>query len=1303
MHVYVPDAGSGVWSRAKLRGGEAYVGGAERTVTVNGASQKVVLPEEAMMVDASANLANVEDLCALAHVHEASILEAIDDRTGAGKPYTAAGDVVLAVNPFKWLDGLYTRAQRKAHEAGTAKTAHAYAVSAAAARGAARGVDQSILVSGESGAGKTETVKLLLAHLADIAEHGESTRTIVSQVLRAGPLLESYGNAATLRNGNSSRFAKFVRVEFDRTAMSMEGSWCETALLEKTRIVERAAGERSFHVFYELAADAAAAAESAKAGGKKMGDRKYISANSASEAKKADASAKHARGKDDDTSRLEMISALETVCGLDGDSASALMATIGAVLALGDLEFAGDGAEDGGATVGQDGLRIAALMLRCDSAALQSGLTERDVRGTTVRLDASSACAARDALAKDLYSRVFDTIVDLSNAATRSDAEKRGKPVIIGMLDLFGFEFYGTSNGFEQLLINLANERLQQRFVADVLARAQRELMAEGVPWDSVEFDDNADVLRLLEGRAGLVDILNEECVRGNSGSDANFVDKLLAFHKGHASLSTPRVRAHAAGDAAFFRISHYAGAVLYAPCGWVERNRDVLPTKLEQAMLKAHDAGGAKFTAPGIFASRQNVAGKTDGSPVKARVKRGRGSCLSASETVGSKFRLQLRLLMRDIAATKCRYVRCIRPNDQAIPIGRAGAFDRTAVVEQLRCCGVLSALKVARAGYPDREALPTFVMRYAVCARIFARGKGGKGATTPSTMLEACRGGAALDVEDAAEEDDDLLVAAHRSNGDGDDSTTLLDPAVVRSCAPYRVAAAALVEGLEQHARKAPGRSSAASAIAGRVFVGRTKVFLRDGALDELEKLRNAACYECVTVIQKRVRERRHRLKFEKIVRMIIRIEAFGRMVVAGAFMRRRAKELRAARAISSLWRGALLRKRGELKKGRAGAVQIQAKLFRPTLARLAVARKRAQAQKGKQLDDIQGRLLALAAPAPEKTRAVFTRAPSAANAAQAADLARADVERARAEAAETVSAARAIATDAEAALAELRRENAALRDRCAAAEARAESWRVTAARCKQREAQLVAIVDEAKREAREAKKAAKRERSLGAVLRDDGESSSYTRLRHAMLRVDSRVTPALRRRLLEARKPDKKVTVTQNELRDFREGLVHRGLDVLKHSTSGTAAKRRLRLTEAGTSLYWENPNGASSRSRRELFVLSECIEVRAAHDVDPESKDKLVCGTKVLRRSMDSKLSQCAFSFVYARRTIDVQFSSGEDAKLALRYCRALVREAKSKMLKSILTEDDTQLEDRPSATPGKTPATPSKLNFWGKKA
>lgn len=1280
MKLYVEDdVGDAVWLKATLpRPPEIYTPGLSVDAVVQGRPRNVTLPSEEMYQQEGLDMANCDDLCDLAHVHEASILDTIQERAHVAKPYTAAGDVVVAVNPFKWLK-LYTPELRALHSAPPnsaegRRAAHCYSVSGAAARGAARGDDQSILVSGESGSGKTETVKIMLVHLADVARHGGATSQIITQVLRAGPLLESFGNAATLRNGNSSRFAKFLRIEFDARTMALESSWCETALLEKTRVVERAKGERAFHVFYEL-----------------LEQRRRRRPNYLPEhpCRSADASATKARGFDDRQSYPKMIESLETVCQLDGEAREALLHCVDAVLSLGEVSFDTVYArtEDHGCKVSNaNDLTQAANALGCDRALLEEGFLRRTVGTSTTSLSADQAMDARDALAKELYSRLFDRVVELSNATTRRK-DRVADSVVIGMLDLFGFEFYGaagSTNGFEQLLINFANERLQQRFVADVLARAQRELLAEGVPWTRVDYQDNAQVLRLIEARGGLVDILNEECIRGGSGADANFVGKLLRTYKENEILSTPKIRMTDSGEALPFKINHYAGDVLYrctATASWVERNRDVLPAKLVEAMTTPAGAG-MSVAVFGAAEARQLAAQRKHRRQSGQRALR-RGSQVNAAETVASKFRNQLKELMGQIAATKCRYVRCIRPNDNALPMGQAGSFDRVAVVEQLRCCGVLSALRVARAGYPDRNPLRAFVERFAVCLPGDGRSK----------TLSTCR--AAADAAGMGDFDASLDGLAVTDDVDAptaqdleqNDEDLVLDRAVVAAALPWRSACEHILRCLEKGARKG-ALAKHPPLKPGRVFVGKTKVFLRDGALDDIERVRALVCFDLAARLQAHGRGYLGKKSYRKVLRGILIVACALRVKLA---RRRAAKRRRLVTALSCFqarWRGVDVRLVGCLPEARKAALAIQTKIGRPEVARRRCILVRDLRARGENLDSITQRLNRIALEKAGGNSPPRQQGSSVARAASmgvprnssGGSISGAEAEQVRSEA----NAMRELAGEASSALEEIRAENAELREKARLLALDVEIARQEAQHARQREQVLAKVVEDARREATRAQDAMGRHMSDAAALAGAGEANeAYARFRRKLLRHSDSMTPAMRSKLLEQKRPTAKVTITRAELARFVSDCQGRGLEVVKHNRKGKAQERRLKLTPDSTALYWQMRSGKPA-STRERFYLEKCLELRAGHDVDPEARDRLVCGTDTLRKSLAARHCKLAFSFIFADRTVDVSFATVEDCKKSLRFFKAHVQDLKNKADTKVLLKDEAHI----AATPAK---------------
>ena len=417
----------------------------------------------------------VEDLVALDRLHEASVLWCLRERFFKGKPYTRTGDdIVVAVNPFRWLPQLYSTETREKY-AEKQDDAHAYSISNRAFRGVLDGRDQSILVSGESGAGKTETVKILLRHLC-----GDES-DVASRVLDAAPLLESFGNAKTIRNDNSSRFGKFTRLRYDGNGRLL-GSDCETYLLEKSRVVSQAPGERTYHCAYGVPGLDVAALH-------------YVTASQRGVIE----------GLSDEDRHTQAWAALAK-CGVSAKDRDSLVDMLKAVFLLGE-----DSPE-------------AASLLGVSAEDLATALKERTVtvrRETTiVQRTPEEATSARDALAKELYSRVFAWVVSLTNEATSTDSWEAS----CGLLDIFGFESFPI-NRFEQLCINYANERLQEKFCRDLFRSVQAEYEAENVPWAPIDFPDAQAALKLIEGSMGVVDVLDEECARPGAISASRRVE----------------------------------------------------------------------------------------------------------------------------------------------------------------------------------------------------------------------------------------------------------------------------------------------------------------------------------------------------------------------------------------------------------------------------------------------------------------------------------------------------------------------------------------------------------------------------------------------------------------------------------------------------------------------------------------------------------------------------------------------------------------------------------------------------------
>ncbi len=556
---------------------------------------------------------------------------------------------------------------------------------------------QSILVSGESGAGKTETVKIIMSHLASVnqeitQDNEKDDNLVVKRVLDSNPLLEAFGNAKTIRNDNSSRFGKFIQLQFDvedattaayagRSVPScvLAGSTCETYLLEKSRVVGHDASERTYHIFYQLLA----APEQTKLDiwdglqGTANASFRYVGETDTTVIEKLT-----------DGERWEKTASALNLIGLSGDVFKDLMRAICVVLQLGNLTFDDDPTNDDGSiiTSEQELVKLSALM-GIDKEHIQKALTFRTIQAAkkemySVPLRSGMARDSRDAFAKAIYQHTFDWLVKKINLATSAeenysdaaDVEEYGN---IGLLDIFGFETFEV-NRFEQFSINYANEKLQQKYNLDIFSSVQSEYEYEGIALPEVDFSDNSEVLHLVEGRMGLISILNEECLRPH-GNDSSFVSKLKTVNKDIVCLVKDPLLSPTQ-----FAISHYAGKVEYEASNFVQKNTDKLPSDLvECAALSSNMLIKTEFTeVRDVFAVGNSSKG------------------IFSSTTVSSKFRTQLHSLMKTIQQTRSRYVRCIKPN----PIKQPKKIDLLSSVQQLRCAGVVAAVTISRVSYPNR-----------------------------------------------------------------------------------------------------------------------------------------------------------------------------------------------------------------------------------------------------------------------------------------------------------------------------------------------------------------------------------------------------------------------------------------------------------------------------------------------------------------------------------------------------------------------------------------------------------------------
>ena len=637
------------------------------------------------------------------------------------KPYTRTGDIVIACNPFQWFKEIYTEKVRADYsnklvwedhgeqDARKFVAPHVYEISSLCYKGLAfGGRDQSILVSGESGAGKTETVKIAMNHIASVQrgptsgeDEGTFSDPVVNRVLQSNPLLEAFGNAKTRRNDNSSRFGKYTQLQFDmgnkpkgmlasKADMNckLAGSKCEVYLLEKNRVTTHDPAERTYHVMYQLIA----APEDMKA----RFWSKLKGTKNESFAYVGTAPTDTIEGQTDAEHFKNTVDVLKTV-GVEGADLDTLFRAISVVLQLGNLSFMKDPKDDDRSVIkDKSEFDDLAELMGVTVQDLIDCMTERTMKTRNesykVPLNADFAKDSADAFAKEIYAKTFLWLVRAINDATCAEHNYNGGGQsnfgVIGLLDIFGFESF-VRNRFEQLCINYANEKLQAKFTEDIFRSVQEEYEFEGIPLDEIKYDDNTDVLDLIEGKAGLLNMLNEECVRPK-GSDEAFVAKALAANKKSPCLIASKLNRRE------FGIHHYAGKVMYDSEGFVTSNQDTLPTDLQDCALKCTNEIISKHLNN---EKSSNLETKAPAAPAKKSAPKRAKSNLVAP-TVWAKYKTQLLSLMTMLKQTDSRYIRCIKPNTFKKP----SILQHMSTIEQLRCAGVVAAVTLSRSAFPNR-----------------------------------------------------------------------------------------------------------------------------------------------------------------------------------------------------------------------------------------------------------------------------------------------------------------------------------------------------------------------------------------------------------------------------------------------------------------------------------------------------------------------------------------------------------------------------------------------------------------------
>ncbi|KAF7473626.1 Hypothetical predicted protein [Marmota monax] len=622
---------------------------------------------------------DVEDNCSLMYLNEATLLHNIKVRYSKDRIYTYVANILIAVNPYFDIPKIYSSDTIKSYQGKSLGTMppHVFAIADKAFRDMkVLKISQSVIVSGESGAGKTENTKFVLRYLTESYGTGQD---IDERIVEANPLLEAFGNAKTVRNNNSSRFGKFVEIHFNEKS-SVVGGFVSHYLLEKSRICVQGKEERNYHIFYRLCAGASEDIREklhlsspdnfrylnrgcTRYFANKETDKQILQNRRSPEYLKA-GSLKDPL-LDDHGDFIRMCTAMKKI-GLDDEEKLDLFRVVAGVLHLGNIDFEDTGSTSGGCNLknkSTQSLEYCAELLGLDQDDLRVSLTTRvmlttagGTKGTVIKvpLKVEQANNARDALAKTVYSHLFDHVVNRVNQCFPFETSS----YFIGVLDIAGFEYF-EHNSFEQFCINYCNEKLQQFFNERILKEEQELYQKEGLGVNEVHYVDNQDCIEIIT--KNLLEFTN------------TLRKSKLAVHR--------NLR-----DDEGFIIRHFAGAVCYETTQFVEKNNDALHMSLESLICESRD----KFIRE-LFESSTNNNKDT-------KQKAGKLSFIS----VGNKFKTQLNLLLDKLRSTGASFIRCIKPNLKMT----SHHFEGAQILSQLQCSGMVSVLDLMQGGFPSRAS---------------------------------------------------------------------------------------------------------------------------------------------------------------------------------------------------------------------------------------------------------------------------------------------------------------------------------------------------------------------------------------------------------------------------------------------------------------------------------------------------------------------------------------------------------------------------------------------------------------------
>ncbi|KAM3854686.1 unconventional myosin-XIX [Vipera latastei] len=782
----------------------------------------------------------ISNLTKVNPVTTTSVLKCLQARYAVDVFYTKAGCSLVAINPFRPVQPLYSQELMKEYHtaAGLQELKpHIFTVAEESYRNVQSQiplVNQSIIVSGESGAGKTWTSRCLMKFYATVAASPDlpdgsiSVERIEQRVLDSNPVMEAFGNACTLRNNNSSRFGKYIQLHLNRSQLLTSAS-IQTFLLEKTRVAYQAPQERNFHIFYQIAKGAT------------LDERQEWDLLESAQFCWLPNSEKTLEEDCFDVTREAM-----THLGIDSFTQNNVFKILAGLLHLGNIQFCES--EDEAQLCELEDLakgfaESASRLLRVPGENLLDTLRIRTITAGRQRQVFRKPClkaeceTRRDCLAKVIYARIFDWLVSVINGSICSSNSVWNN--FIGLLDVYGFESF-VENHLEQLCINYANEKLQQHFVSHFLKAQQEEYAEEGLEWSFVNYQDNQTCLDAIEGNpVSIFSLLNEACRLNWTSNAAQFQSRIeLALSK-NACISRDKFRK----DPNFI-VSHYAGSVCYRIESMVEKNKDPVPPELVLLLQQSEDALLQK-----LFPVEETNT-KSDENDIKTQAK-------PALVTVVSKFKGSLERLMEILHSTTPHYIRCIKPNADC----QAALFRKEEVLNQLEACGIVESVHISAAGFPVRISFGSFLERYGLLKKLKKQNLKGR----------------------SSQENGFLPDAGNDKSG---------TPPVKEACDILQANVQDILQQVKpSNSSVKPGETKSLS-----MFCGKTKIFLTSSMLELLEFQRasilskKAYCIQCcwrrfrrkkmarqrwsATIIQSAVRQwltRKHFQKLRKAVRII------------------------------------------------------------------------------------------------------------------------------------------------------------------------------------------------------------------------------------------------------------------------------------------------------------------------------------------------------------------------------------------------------------------------------------------------